>query len=297
MDRRCKATSLVFCKQAYFLCEVILSIITSVSMSIIQAIILAIVEGLTEYLPVSSTGHMIITSSIMGIHKQDFTKLFEVAVQLGAIIAVVVLYWKKFFDFKSKNFYFKLIIAVFPALVLGFLLGNYIDKLLESPTTVGIALIIGGVVFLFIDKVFNSGLITREENIKYNRSFMVGLWQCLALVPGTSRSAATIIGGLQQGFTRKLAAEFSFFLAVPTMCAATGYKLLKAYKETPEILKDKHNLLALGVGNLVAFLVAIAAIKFFIEFVQRFGFKYFGWYRIIAGALLLALVAGGLIQA
>lgn len=265
-------------------------------MSIFQAIILAIVEGLTEYLPVSSTGHMIITSSVMGIHKEAFTKLFEVAVQLGAIIAVVVLYWKKFFDFKSWDFYIKLVIAVIPALVLGFLLGNYIDELLESPTTVAIALIFGGIIFLFIDKVFTGGFINKDDRIKPGRAFMVGLWQCLALIPGTSRSAASIIGGLQQGFTRKLAAEFSFFLAVPTMCAATGYKLLKAFKETPEILKDKHNLVALGIGNVVAFLVAIAAIKFFIEFVQRFGFKYFGWYRIIVGTLLLVLIYKGVIQ-
>ena len=265
-------------------------------MSIFQAIILAIVEGLTEYLPVSSTGHMIITSSLMGIHKEEFTKLFEVAIQLGAIIAVVVLYWKKFFDFKNIGFYIKLLVAVIPALVLGFVLGDYIDELLESPTTVGIALIFGGIIFLFIDRVFTSGLINKEDRIKTNKAFMVGLWQCLAMIPGTSRSAATIIGGLQQGFTRKLAAEFSFFLAVPTMCAATGYKLLKAFKENPAMLQDKHNLAALAVGNIIAFLVAIAAIKFFIGFIQRFGFKYFGWYRIIAGALLLALIGFGVIH-
>ena len=265
-------------------------------MSVFQAIILAIVEGLTEFLPVSSTGHMIITSSIMGIQKAEFTKLFEVAIQLGAIVAVVVLYWKKFFDFKNFGFYIKLFIAVIPALLLGFLLGDYIDQLLESPNTVAIALIFGGIIFLFIDKVFTTGTINKEERIKSSKAFMVGLWQCLALIPGTSRSAATIIGGLQQGFTRKLAAEFSFFLAVPTMCAATGYKILKAVKETPEMLHDKHNLMILGVGNLVAFLVAIAAIKFFIGFIQRFGFKYFGWYRIVAGAIILILIATGVIQ-
>jgi undecaprenyl-diphosphatase len=265
-------------------------------MSIFQAIILAIVEGLTEYLPVSSTGHMIITSSIMGIHKAEFTKLFEVAIQLGAIIAVVVLYGKKFFDKRAFEFYTKLIVAVIPALVLGFLLGDYIDELLESPTTVAIALIFGGIIFLFIDKLFTTGSINKEERIKNSKAFMVGLWQCLALIPGTSRSAASIIGGLQQGFTRKIAAEFSFFLAVPTMCAATGYKLLKAVKETPQMLQDKQNLILLGVGNLVAFLVAIAAIKFFIGFVQRFGFKYFGWYRIVAGTVILILIAAGVIQ-
>ena len=266
-------------------------------MSIFQAIILAIVEGFTEFLPVSSTGHMIITSSIMGIHKAEFTKLFEVAVQLGAIVAVVVLYWKKFFDAKSLDFYIKLFIAVIPALLFGFLLGDYIDEMLESPTTVAIALIFGGIIFLFIDRVFTTGVITKEERIKNDKAFMVGLWQCLALIPGTSRSAATIIGGLQQGFTRKLAAEFSFFLAVPTMCAATGYKLLKAIRDSPEMLQDKHNLIALGIGNIVAFLVAIAAIKFFINFVQRFGFKYFGWYRIVTGAIILVLIATGVIHA
>jgi undecaprenyl-diphosphatase len=265
-------------------------------MTVFQAIILAIVEGLTEYLPVSSTGHMIISSSLMGIHKDAFTKFFEVAVQLGAIVAVVVLYWRKFFDFKKTAFYVKLIIAVIPALILGFVLGDYIDMLLESPKTVAVALIFGGVIFLFIDKIFIIGRIEKEERVKPMNAFMVGLWQCLAMIPGTSRSAATIIGGLQQGFTRKLAAEFSFFLAVPTMCAATGYKLLKAIQETPEMLKDKQNLIALGIGNLVAFLVAIAAIKFFISFVQRFGFKYFGWYRIVAGVAILVLIATGFIE-
>ncbi len=266
-------------------------------MTITQAIILAIVEGITEFLPVSSTGHMIITSSIMGIHKAEFTKLFEVAIQLGAIIAVVVLYWKKFFNFKKIDFYIKLVVAVVPALVLGFLLGDYIDKLLESPKTVAVALILGGIIFLFIDKIFVSGIIIKEERIKSKNALMVGLWQCLALIPGVSRSAATIIGGLQQGFTRKVAAEFSFFLAVPTMCAATGYKMLNAYKAAPEMLADEHNIMALAIGNIVAFLVAIAAIKFFIGFVQRFGFKYFGWYRIVAGTIILALIAAGVIQA
>lgn len=264
-------------------------------MTIFQSIVLAIVEGLTEFLPVSSTGHMIIASSIMGIHKEAFTKFFEVAVQLGAILAVVVLYAKKFFDFKRLDFYIKLIIAVVPALLLGFLLGDYIDELLESPTTVAVSLIAGGLVFLFIDKIFTGGRTESDDRVKPVNAFMVGLWQCLAMIPGVSRSASTIIGGLQQGFTRKLAAEFSFFLAVPTMCAATGYKLLKALKETPEMLKDKHNLVALATGNLLAFVVAVLAIKFFIGFVQRYGFKYFGWYRIAAGLAILALIGAGYI--
>lgn len=180
-------------------------------MTVFEAIIIAIVEGLTEFLPVSSTGHMIVASSLMDIHKDPFTKLFEVAVQLGAILAVVVLYWRKFFDFKKIQFYVKLLVAVVPALLLGFLLGDYIDALLESPTTVAVALILGGIIFLFIDKVFTKEQVLREEKIKPRQAFVVGLWQCIAMIPGVSRSAATIIGGLQQGFTRKVAAEFSFF--------------------------------------------------------------------------------------
>lgn len=265
-------------------------------MTIFQAIILAIVEGLTEFLPVSSTGHMIVTSSLMGIHQEPFTKLFEVAVQFGTILSVVVLYWKKFFDFQKFDFYIKLIVAVIPALVLGFLLGDYIDALLESPTTVAIMLILGGIVFLFIDKIFTRGTIKDEPEIGYKSAFLVGLWQCVAMIPGVSRSAASIIGGLHQGFTRKLAAEFSFFLAVPTMAAATGYKMLKAWLETPEMLANTDNIIALAVGNIVGFLVAILAIKFFIGFVQKFGFRYFGWYRIIAGIAILILLATGVMH-
>ncbi len=265
-------------------------------MTIFQAIILAIVEGLTEFLPVSSTGHMIVASSLMGIHQEAFTKLFEVAVQFGTILSVVVLYWKKFFDFKKLDFYIKLMVAVVPALALGFLLSDFIDGLLESPTTVAVMLIIGGVVFLFIDKIFTKGTITEESGISYKSGFWVGLWQCVAMIPGVSRSAASIIGGLQQGFTRKLAAEFSFFLAVPTMAAATGYKILKAWLDTPEMLTNTDNIKALVIGNLVGFLVAILAIKFFIGFVQKFGFRYFGWYRIAAGIVILILLATGVMH-
>lgn len=265
-------------------------------MTIFQAIILAIVEGLTEFLPVSSTGHMIVASSLMGIHQQEFTKLFEVAIQFGTIISVVVLYWKKFFDFARVNFYFKLMVGVVPALVLGFLLGDYIDALLESPTTVAVMLILGGGLFLFIDKIFSHGKIEEEPAITFKSSFLVGLWQCVAMIPGVSRSAASIIGGLQQGFTRKLAAEFSFFLAVPTMAAATGYKMLKAWLETPDMLADANNIKALVIGNVVGFLVAILAIKFFIGFVQKFGFRYFGWYRIIAGVIILGLLSTGVMH-
>ncbi|MBA4198692.1 MAG: UDP-diphosphatase [Chitinophaga sp.] len=265
-------------------------------MNFIQSIIIAIVEGLTEFLPVSSTGHMIITSSIMGIEKDVFVKLFEVAIQLGAILSVVVLYWKKFFDFAKWQFYLKLLVAVIPALVLGKLLSDKIDALLESPITVAISLIAGGVVLLFIDKLFTKSTIEQEKDISYVKGFIIGFWQCLAMIPGVSRSAASIIGGMQQGLSRKVAAEFSFFLAVPTMAAATGYKLLKTYKESPEIIKDKHNLLLLGVGNLVAFIVAMLAVKFFIGYLQKHGFKIFGWYRIIVGAIVLIFIAKGTIQ-
>lgn len=274
-------------------------------MTLFQAIILAIVEGITEYLPVSSTGHMVVTSSLMGIAKDEFTKVFEVAVQLGAILAVVVLYWRKFFNFQRWQFYVKLIIAVIPALVLGFLFSDKIDELLESPTTVAISLLLGGIVLLFIDKIFSEeGAATnvqREEDMSMMKAFMVGLWQCIAMIPGVSRSAASIIGGMQQKLTRKLAAEFSFFLAVPTMCAASGYSLF--LKETGPakqkgyelILSSSNNLYAFIVGNIVAFVVAMLAIRFFIGFLQRKGFRIFGWYRIIAGIVLLILALTGVI--
>ena len=270
-------------------------------MNLIQAIIIAIVEGITEYLPISSTGHMIITSSLMDIHKQEFTKLFEVAVQLGAILAVVVLYWKKFFDFKRWQFYVKLIIAVIPAIVLGALFSDKIDALLESPTTVAITLLLGGIFLLFVDKIFNQqagNRIETEEAVSNGKAFAVGLWQCVAMVPGVSRSAATIIGGMQQKLSRKLAAEFSFFLAVPTMCAASGYSLFvkdwngsgTAQKGYELILSSSDNLYAFIVGNIVAFVVAMLAIRFFIGFLQKRGFRLFGWYRIIAGIVLLILI-------
>jgi undecaprenyl-diphosphatase len=259
-------------------------------MNFFEAIIIAIVEGITEYLPVSSTGHMIIASSLLGIEKDEFTKLFEVAIQLGAILAVVVLYWRKFFDFSRWQFYIKLIVAVIPALVLGKLFADKIDKLLESPTTVAVSLLLGGIVLLFIDNIFTVHRIEKEEEIGYRRAFIIGIWQCLAMIPGVSRSASSIIGGMQQKLTRKLAAEFSFYLAVPTMCAATGYKLYKGYKT----FTAEHIQLLL-IGNVVAFLVAIVAIKFFIGFLQKHGFKLFGWYRIIAGIILLVLIWQGVI--
>jgi len=261
-------------------------------MNTFQAIIIAIVEGITEFLPISSTGHMIIAERLLDINLQEsFPKTYTVAIQLGAILSVVVLYWRKFFDFSRWQFYAKLVVAVIPALVLGFLLSNKIDSLLESPTTVAIALLVGGVILLFIDKVFNVHTIDKEEDLSYRRALLVGFWQCIAMIPGVSRSAASIIGGMQQKLTRRFAAEFSFYLAVPTMCAATGYKLLKEYKNIhgPEIK-------TLLLGNAVALVVALLAIKFFIGYLQKHGFKLFGYYRIIVGAALLILIATGYLK-
>jgi undecaprenyl-diphosphatase len=257
-------------------------------MDLIQSIIIGIVEGLTEFLPISSTGHMIIAERFLGVASDDFTKLFTVAIQLGAILAVVVLYWKKFVAFKDWKFYVKLIVAVIPALVIGKLFAEKIDLLLESPLTVSITMLLGGFILLFIDKAFKKPTIEEEPKITYTRALMIGFWQCLAMIPGVSRSAASIIGGMQQKLTRKLAAEFSFFLAVPTMAAATGYKLLKGYKT----FTGEHIQL-LAVGNIVAFIVAMLAIKFFIGYLQKHGFRLFGWYRIIAGAVLLILLVSG----
>jgi undecaprenyl-diphosphatase len=265
-------------------------------MTWIDTIILSIVEGITEFLPISSTGHMIIASAILGIGEDEFTKLFEICVQLGAILSVVVLYWKRFFDMSRLDFYLKLVIAVFPALVFGFLFSKKIDQFLESPLTVAVMLLAGGVVLLFVDTLFGRTTINHEQNMSYSKSFRIGLWQVIAMVPGTSRSAATIIGGMQQKLTRRFAAEFSFFLAVPTMIAATGYKLLKSYKEHPEILKDKHNLMLLGVGNIIAFIVAMIAIKTFIHFLQKNSLRSFGVYRIIAALAIFIMMYTGTIS-
>ncbi|HVZ55891.1 MAG TPA: undecaprenyl-diphosphate phosphatase [Chitinophagaceae bacterium] len=257
-------------------------------MGIIEAILIAIIEGLTEFLPVSSTGHMIITEKLLHVPETDFTKLFTVAIQLGAILAVVVLYFRKFVDFSRWQFYLKLVIAVIPAIILGALFSSKIDAMLESSTTVAVTLLLGGVLFLMIDNYFKAPTISREEDISNRKGFLIGVWQCIAMIPGVSRSAASIIGGMQQGLTRKLAAEFSFFLAVPTMAAATGYKLLKGYHTfTSEHVK------ILLVGNAVAFLVAILAIRFFIGFLQKHGFRLFGYYRIVLGVILILLILSG----
>lgn len=274
-------------------------------MTITEAIIIAIVEGLTEFLPVSSTGHMIIASSLLGIQKDEFTKLFEVAIQFGAILSVIILYWSRFFQFHRWQFYIKLLIGVIPALLLGFLFSDKIDAMLESPTTVAVAMLAGGIVLMFIDSMFKNARIESDDQITYTQSFITGIWQTIAMIPGVSRSAASIIGGMSQKFTRNLAAEFSFFLAVPTMFAATAYSVFvkkwtgndgmerKGYEL---ILESNDNLIAFIVGNIVAFVVAMLAIRFFINYLKIYGFKIFGLYRILAGIILLVLIFTGVIK-
>jgi len=258
-------------------------------MSVLQSILLAIVEGLTEFLPVSSTGHMIITSSLMGIADDSFTKMFTVAIQLGAILSVVVLYWKRFFV--SVDFYLKLLVAFIPAAIVGFLFGDYIDILLERVEVVAVTLILGGIVFLFVDKLFQDTAESGKQEVTYKNALSIGLFQTIAMIPGVSRSAATIIGGLAQKLNKKAAAEFSFFLAVPTMFAATAYKMLKFYLEGNGL--GSHEITLLAVGNVVAFVVAMVAIKSFITFLTRHGFKWFGYYRIALGVIILILFLAG----
>ncbi|CAM3334451.1 Undecaprenyl-diphosphatase [Flavobacterium longum] len=261
-------------------------------METLHAIIIAIVEGLTEYLPVSSTAHMVFTSSYFGIQDQEFVKMFQVSIQFGAILAVIVLYWKKFFDFKRINFYVKLALAIVPALVLGKIFDDMIDDVLGKPIPIAIVLIIGGIVLLFIEEYFKNPTIHREEDITPKKAVTIGFWQCLAMMPGTSRSAASIIGGMQQGLTRETAAEFSFFLAVPTMLAVTTYSVfVKTYKSVGmkgyEMLLQGDNLKLFLIGNVIAFIVALIAIKLFIGLIKKYGFKPWGYYRIFAGIILL----------
>jgi undecaprenyl-diphosphatase len=254
-------------------------------MTTLQAILLAIIEGITEFLPISSTAHMVFASSLMGIESDEFVKTYEVAIQLGAILAIVVLYFKKFVNFSRLDFYVKLIIATIPALIFGKLFNDYIDEILEKPLPIAIVMLVGGVILLFVDKWFTKETITSEEQIDNKMALKLGLFQVLAvLFPGLSRSAATIVGGMSQGLTRAAAAEFSFFLAVPTMFAATAYKLYK-YKDT--INADTIKLLA--IGNIVAFIVAFFAVKFFIDYLTKYGFKAFGYYRIALGLFVILL--------
>lgn len=258
-------------------------------MSYLQAIILAIIEGLTEFLPISSTGHLIIGSSILGIEPSAFSKLFIVAIQLGTILSVVVLYFKRFFQ--SMDFYFKLLVAFIPSVVFGLLLSDKIDEMLESPMTVAVTLVLGGIILLFVDKWFSKVQYEDSNDIGYLTALKIGFFQCLAMIPGMSRSGATIVGGMTQQLSRKAAAEFSFFLAVPTMFGATAKKLYDFYKDGHMITSQEVSLLL--IGNMVGFLVAILAIKTFIEFLNKHGFKIFGIYRIVVGGIIIVLLSLG----
>ncbi|MEI7503538.1 MAG: undecaprenyl-diphosphate phosphatase [Paludibacter sp.] len=254
-----------------------------------QTIIIAIVEGITEFLPVSSTGHMIIAQKLLAMESTEFVKAFTVIIQFGAILSVVVLYWKRFFQ--TLDFYYKLLIAFLPAAVIGFALSDYIDSMLESVQVVAIMLVIGGVFMLFVDNWFNKP--SEDQTMGWKRALKIGFFQCIAMIPGVSRSMATVVGGMTTKLTRKNAAEFSFFLAVPTMAAASGYKLLKLVTDPTAVSMLSDNLLTLLIGNVVAFLVAMAAIKFFIGFLTKYGFKAFGYYRIIVGVVILVLLYMG----
>ncbi len=275
-------------------------------MDIFDTIIIAVVEGLTEFLPVSSTGHMIITQNLLGVAPTDFVKAFTFIIQFGAILSVVCLYWKRFFQLNRTpapegsgawkrfihryDFYWKLFVAFIPAAILGFLFSDAIDTMLEKVWIVAVMLIAGGVFMLFCDRIFNKG--SEDTQLTEKRAFMVGLFQCISMIPGVSRSMATIVGGMAQRMTRKAAAEFSFFLAVPTMFGATVFKLYDLVKENgTAMLMD--NIVTLLIGCVVAFIVALLAIKFFINFVTKNGFKAFGWYRIIVGGVILIMLAMG----
>ncbi len=261
-------------------------------MTWIEAVLLAVIQGITEFLPISSTGHMIIAQKLMGLEATEFTKAFIVNIQFGSILSVLVLYWKRFFQ--SINLYYKLFIAFLPAAIIGFAFGDFLDLLLENVLVVGIALFLGGFVFLFVDKWFSNN--NKNQEVTFPKAFKIGIFQCIAMIPGVSRSAATIIGGMSQGLTRKNAAEFSFFLAVPTMLAATGYKLLSNYKSlffNIDNTINTQNIKLLAIGNIVAFLVAMLAIKTFISILTKYGFKGFGYYRIALGAIILILFALG----
>ena len=275
--------------------------------STFETIIIAIVEGLTEFLPVSSTGHMIITQNVLGVESTEFVKAFTFIIQFGAILSVVVLYWKRFFHLNHTpasegasalkrflhkyDFYWKLLVAFIPAAVLGLLFSDMIDAMLESVAVVATTLILGGIFMLFCDRIFNKG--NDDTELTEKRAFWIGMFQCISMIPGVSRSMATIVGGMAQKLSRKKAAEFSFFLAVPTMFAATLFKMLKLFMEPAGMEIITNNLGTLLIGNIVAFIVAMLAIKFFISFVTKYGFKAFGWYRIVLGGVILLLLLTG----
>ena len=281
-----------------------------------EAIIIAIVEGLTEFLPVSSTGHMIITQGLLGMHSDEFIKAFTVIIQFGAILSVIVLYFKRFVQvapisvfrlpadsnfstwqklryfagqlIRKYDFYWKLLIAFAPAAVLGFLFSDAIDRLLERVEVVAVMLIVGGVFMIFVDKIFDK--TDADQTIGWRKALFIGFCQCVAMIPGVSRSMATIVGGMSQRLTRKNAAEFSFFLAVPTMFAASAWKFYKLFADPVSRQLLGQNIDTLIIGNVVAFIVAMLAIKFFIGFLTKYGFKAFGYYRIAVGAILLILL-------
>jgi undecaprenyl-diphosphatase len=258
-------------------------------MNTIHAIIIAIIEGITEFLPISSTAHMKFANPILGIEKTPFVDLFEIVIQLAAIASVIVVYYKKFFDFKHYSFYLKLIVAVIPALLFGALLKKYIESALGNLWVISIVMVAGGIILLFIDKLFDNK-DTDTADISYKKASIVGLFQVLSIIfPGLSRSAATIIGGMSQKLSKKSAAEFSFFLAVPTMLAASAKSTLDVYQESPSVFSND-NLMILFIGSIVAFIVALASVRFFINFIQKKGFALFGWYRIVLGLTILCLL-------
>ena len=272
-------------------------------MNTIQAIVIAIIEGVTEFLPISSTAHMKFANPFLGIDDAPFVDLFEIVIQLAAIASIVVIYYKRFFDFKHYSFYLKLIVAVIPALLFGALLKKYIDAALNNLWIIAIVMIAGGVLLLFVDKLFKANEATTSNikdsatntnndagEISYQKSFIIGCFQVLSIIfPGLSRSAATIIGGMSQKLSKKIALEFSFFLAVPTMMAASAKSTLDVYKTNPEVFSSD-NLITLLIGAIVAFIVALVSVQFFIKIVQKMGFAPFGWYRIILGITILVLL-------
>ncbi len=265
-------------------------------MNYFQSIIISIIEGLTEFLPISSTAHMRFANPLIGVSPSPFVDMFEVVIQLAAILSVVVIYYKKFFNFTKSVFYLKLIIAVIPALIFGAILKSHIDEVLSNITFIAWVMLAGGIVLLFIDNFFKNNVIDDDRQITFPRAFVIGCFQVLAIVfPGLSRSAATIIGGMSQKLTRRVAAEFSFFLAVPTMFAASVKSFYDVYKDNPEVL-NKDSYAMLGVGAVVSFIVALLAIKFFISYLQKHGFRAFGVYRILLGITMLVLIYMGYVK-
>lgn len=264
-------------------------------MTIIQAIIIAIVEGITEFLPISSTAHMKFTNPLIGVADSPFTDMFEVVIQFAAILSVVVIFYKKFFDFKRTTFYLRLIIATIPALIIGAVFKKYIDTALDNLTFIAWVMVGGGILLLFIDRFFTRNNIEDEQKISISKAFVIGCFQCFSIVlPGLSRSAATIIGGMQQKLTRTLAAEFSFCLAVPTMFAASVKSFYDVYKDHPDVLVSS-NMTILAIGAIVSFIVALIAVKSFIVYLQKHGFKAFGVYRIAVGVVILILLWRGIL--